>query len=465
MTDIKIMRDMPIRELKADTRIYSRNRDVIESIKIKAKPSNIENIIKSIELDSNTFQINTMTPKKDYSILIPATKEDALNPTMNKIRKVLDKSSERLNYQHNANIGIYVGIDLASDEDFLKIKNQFSSQYNLINNNSESVKNLYKELSKEHSFEMTPGKGRNVYGLMGLIRYLTQDSSITLHDSDIKTYSENFLDNLVKPSISKNHNFDFVKADYVRVQKEGKHKYLYGRVKRLLVSPLVDTFEQLSKLRNKKDANQYASFLKSVKYPLSGEFSFSPKIIQNIELPLDWSLEMEILDWVYENKDSLDIKMTQPFLGIYNHKHTELGKTNFDGLKKMGYQISKNMLSNFSKHMDIKFSELLYFFDENIEKKLKFEYPSLASSLNCHYNKEVYDRELKIAKNFKESIIEGFCDFQKHEKKKLLAWNDERVEKYSSFFEDIKKEHEDYNKYKSNIVIPVNAALKYAFIS
>ena len=76
--------------------------------------------------------------------------------------------------------------------------------------------------------------------------------------------------------------FYFCKAYYSSIP----NNKMNGRVGRLLVSPLIDALRIMS-----KDKSGFLDFIKSFRYPLSGEFSFRRRLISDISIPFDWDLK------------------------------------------------------------------------------------------------------------------------------------------------------------------------------
>ena len=72
------------------------------------------------------------------------------------------------------------------------------------------------------------------------------------------------IEKLFYPVVNTVFNFEFCKGFYPRIANEKMN----GRVARLLVAPLLIALEKTI------GSSEYLQFMKSFKYPLSGEFSF-----------------------------------------------------------------------------------------------------------------------------------------------------------------------------------------------
>ena len=71
---------------------------------------------------------------------------------------------------------------------------------------------------------------------------------------------------------------------------------LNGRVSRLLIGPL------LAALEKNLGYSDYLNFMKSFRYPLSGEFALRSNLLSDLRIPFDWGLEMGILSEMYRNQ-------------------------------------------------------------------------------------------------------------------------------------------------------------------
>src|SRR5947207_8520593 len=107
------------------------------------------------------------------------------------------------------------------------------------------------------------GKGSNKWRCSGFVLADERCKIIALHDCDILTYDRELLARLVFPLASPSMDYEFCKGFYARVSER-----LYGRVTRLLVTPLI---RALQKILGREVP--LLVFLDSFRYPLSGEFS------------------------------------------------------------------------------------------------------------------------------------------------------------------------------------------------
>jgi glucosyl-3-phosphoglycerate synthase len=159
---------------------------------------------------------------------------------------------------------------------------------------------------------------------------------IALHDCDILTYDRELLARLVFPLASPHMDYEFCKGFYARVSDR-----LYGRVTRLLVTPLIRALQHVLYRES-----QLLGFLDSFRYPLSGEFSMLADLARINRIPADWGLEMGVLCEVFRNCTARRICQVE-LCDTYEHKHQHLSADDDrKGLMKMSIDIAKSLFRN-----------------------------------------------------------------------------------------------------------------------
>jgi glucosyl-3-phosphoglycerate synthase len=182
----------------------------------------------------------------------------------------------------------------------------------------------------------SPGKGLTMWLAAGLVLADDHCRIIALHDCDIVTYNRELLARLVFPLANPNMDYIFCKGYYARVADR-----LYGRVTRLLVTPLI---RALQKILGRDVA--LLNFLDSFRYPLSGEFSMMTEIARISRIPADWGLEMGTLCEVFRNITNRRICQVD-LADTYEHKHQALSADDAArGLTKMSVDIAKSLFRN-----------------------------------------------------------------------------------------------------------------------
>ena len=105
---------------------------------------------------------------------------------------------------------------------------------------------------------------------------------------------------------------------------------MQGRATRLFVGPLLASLEQLV------GKGPFLQYLQSFRYPLAGEFAFTKDLAMNLRIPCDWGLEIGLLSEVYRNVRTS--KIAQVDLGLFDHKHKNIGDSSKEGLQKNVYR-------------------------------------------------------------------------------------------------------------------------------
>ena len=85
----------------------------------------------------------------------------------------------------------------------------------------------------------------------------------------------------------------------------------------------------------------FVRFLRSFRYPLSGEFALTSDLARDVDIPGDWGLEIGVMAEMYRNVSHKRICQTD--LGFYEHKHQKIGSGE-RGLTKMSGDILKTLL-------------------------------------------------------------------------------------------------------------------------
>ena len=176
------------------------------------------------------------------------------------------------------------------------------------------------------------GKGRAVW--LGLGLATLQAEAIALHDADIITYDRSYPLKLLFPLLEKEFGIAFNKAYYARLGSYPRS--LNGRVVRLFVTPLLTTLTELFGYR------KYLRYLSAFRYPLSGEFAMNSDLALNTRIPGNWGLEIGLLAEVYRNV--AEKRIAQIDLGIFDHKHQQVGDSSQEGLRKMCRDILRSVL-------------------------------------------------------------------------------------------------------------------------
>jgi len=329
-------------------------------------------------------------------LLLPALYSEFQTPAMHKIIEEL----KNVKYLYK----IILGLDQANKEQFEEVKQLMSvlpCKVDVLWNDGPRIKELYNNLTNEGFPGLnTPGKGRNVWTMIGYGLTDNDSYAFALHDCDIVNYTREIPARLFYPIIHPALDFEFNKGFYSRVTDK-----LHGRATRLLYTPLLNSLVKVF------GSNRYLEYMESFRYSLSGEFSFIRSLGRGIAISPTWGLEVSTLSEVYKNTSNRRICQTE-IMESYEHKHQELGSIeNAGGIYKMANDIAKTLFRVLSQE-GVVFSEgafktlLSTYFQE-----ARFEiskYNALSKINGLDYNRE---KEIKAVEAFQDAIKEAAREF------------------------------------------------------
>lgn len=181
----------------------------------------------------------------------------------------------------------------------------------------------------DKGFDLTGFSGKGLAVWLGLGVASESNHAIALHDADVEHYDPKILHRLLLPLVVPEMDFFFAKGYYARLTDER----MYGRVTRLFLWPFLDALGM-----SLHQDSPLLRYLRSFRYPLSGEMAITGDLARNIRIPTDWGLEMGILGEVHRNASMK--RICQVDLGIYSHKHHGLGGSRDEGLQRMALDIA-----------------------------------------------------------------------------------------------------------------------------
>ncbi len=269
--------------------------------------------------------------KRPMGLILPSLYSELKMPALTKIVEEL----KQVPYLAE----IVIGLDRASEAEYRHALEFFSvlpQNIKVIWNDGPRMKAIHKKLVEEGIAPEAPGKGRNVWYMIGYVLGSNKVESVALHDCDITTYDRSLLARLIYPVANPQFNYAFAKGFYTRIS----NNTMNGRVTRLLVTPLIRALKTTVGINNDK-ASEYLNHIDSYRYPLAGEFAFRTSMISDLRIPSDWGLEIGVLSEMKRNLSSNRICQVD-IADIYDHKHQELSADDAQtGLSKMSIDISK----------------------------------------------------------------------------------------------------------------------------
>ena len=275
--------------------------------------------------------------KRPTAILIPCLYEEFTRPALKDIRDVLSTL--------NGLNELVIALSAKTIDEVKEAKAFFSSMPFPVHiqwTNSPSVIELLKDQEK-NGLDLigTPGKGWAVWQGIGIATISSE--IIALFDADIRTFNFSYPARMLQPLLDPSDGISYVKAFYSRLSLETNA--LQGRATRLFVNPLLASLEQLL------GKGPFLDYLQAFRYPLAGEFAFNKDLAMNLRIPCDWGLEIGLLSEVYRNVRIS--RIAQVDLGVFDHKHKEVGSSANEGLQKMSKEILSTILRSLMEHQAI----------------------------------------------------------------------------------------------------------------
>ncbi|NNL85552.1 MAG: glycosyl transferase [Myxococcales bacterium] len=183
------------------------------------------------------------------------------------------------------------------------------------------------------------GKGRAVWLAYGLLLATRRVRTVAIHDCDIRDYRPDLLARLVYPVVHPRLGYRFAKGYYARIGDR-----LYGRVTRLLVTPLLRALEAVL------GPHPLLSFLDAFRYPLAGECAMDLELVGSTRIPNDWGLEIATLAEVFRNTSPKDVCQVE-LADNYDHRHRDLSPDDPSaGLHRMAIDIAASLIRNLASH-------------------------------------------------------------------------------------------------------------------
>ena len=286
---------------------------------------------------------------------------------------------------------IIFGVDNATEEDVGLLKSLLD-EYGLNNaivqwNNGPILAGIFRKLT-DAGFEVSsPGKGRNLFMSSGICLALEADAA-ALMDADIISFSRDQVDRLFYPVMAL--EYDFVKGYYSRIH----NNHFYGRVKRLLIDPLLLALQRQEACLHNERAACIISFLLNFRYQLSGEVALKTNLLRAMSFSMDWGVELYSL--IEASRKASSICQVQFSLCPFDHKHQSCipGNAEQGGLQQMAQDIISTLFHFLIREQNMMVGE--HFFSELLESYLtvahtmitKYEHDSIFNNLS-------YDRGIE----------------------------------------------------------------------
>ncbi len=343
--------------------------------------------LRSRSADELTAELESFAQTRKMSLVLPCLYSELETDAM---PRILDELS-KVPYLHR----IIIGLDRANETQYRYAKEFFkglNQNHIVIWNDSPRMLALGEKLVAMGLAPSEPGKGKNVWTSIGYLIGCQDSAVMAIHDCDILTYTNELLARLIYPVANVNFPYQLAKGYYARVGQDR----LNGRVSRLLVSPLLIA---LKKVIGDRD---YIDYLRSFRYPLSGEFAVRTTMLPDLRIPSDWGLEIGILSEAWRNLAPQAVCQVE-IADQYDHKHQVLSEDDAQaGLSRMSTDICKAIFRKLAADGTV--------FTPNVFRTLKATYYRCALDVMEAYYNDAKMNGLSIDRHQEERAIELFAD-------------------------------------------------------
>lgn len=338
-------------------------------------------------LDEMTYELEIFAQNRKMSLILPCLYSELETDAMPRILAELSK----VTYLHR----IIIGLDRADEAQFRHAKEFFkglNQNHIVIWNDSPRMLALGDRLAELGLAPAEQGKGKNVWSSLGYLIACEDSAVMAIHDCDIVTYTNELLARLIYPVANASFPYQVAKGYYARVGNEK----LNGRVTRLLVSPLLIALKRVVGDRD------YIDYLRSFRYPLSGEFAMRSNILPDLRIPSDWGLEIGVLSEAWRNLAPKAVCQVE-IADSYDHKHQTLSEADANaGLNRMSTDICKAIFRKLAADGTV--------FTPNVFRALKATYYRCALDLLDAYYNDAKMNGVSIDRHSEEGAIELFAE-------------------------------------------------------
>jgi glucosyl-3-phosphoglycerate synthase len=291
---------------------------------------------------------------------------------------------------------IILGLDQADKADVREL-GRLLDRYELRNcliqhNDGPGFSAIYDKLSQAGFNLDVRGKGRNIFLSFGIAIALGA-RSVGLLDADIRTFHRQHLDRLFYPV--QVLNYQFSKAFYARL-KDGQ---MYGRVKRLLLDPLLIALKRKFTDTKEEKILRLVDFLLNFNYQLSGEVVFDTSLLKRMHFAMNWGVEIFTLIEVF--RKATNVAQVEISDGPFDHKHQAVSKSDKEkGLHKMVVDIVTTLLSALVIEEGLEISD-------HFIRDLTVTYLDVADNLIKMYADNAAFSDLEYEVNVEEAVVHG----------------------------------------------------------
>jgi len=338
-------------------------------------------------LEELEYELETFATSRKITLILPSLFSELEGPAL---ANIIDELS-KVRYIHR----IIIGLDRADEEQYRMARDFFAKlpmEHVVIWNDSPRMLEFDKRLEELGLAPQEQGKGKNVWTSLGYLLGCADSAVMAIHDCDILTYERGMLARLVYPVANPNFSYQLSKGYYARV---GGGK-INGRVSRLLISPLLIALKKVT------GDSDYVDYLRSFRYPLSGEFAMRVGMLPDLRIPSDWGLEIGVLSEGWRNLGRNAICQVE-IADSYDHKHQSVSEDDArTGLNRMSTDICKAIFRKLATQGSV--------LTPNVFRSLKATYYRRALDLLDVYADDATMNGLTLDRHEEEKTIELFAE-------------------------------------------------------
>ncbi len=346
-------------------------------------------------------QLRLHSKWKKSVLIIPCLATEFTDPQNLPVFKNILRQLKEVTYLSH----IIFGLDRATEEEariLWEMLGSMGMRNHIIQwNDGPGFQAIYRDLSDAGFNVQEAGKGKNMFLSFGIAMALGAHS-VGLIDADIRSFMRDQVDRLLYPVVVL--GYDFSKAYYARL-KEGT---MYGRVKRLLLDPLLLALKRKFTESKEEKMMRLIDFLLGFHYQLSGEVAFHVDLLKRMRFATNWGVEIFTLIEVYRKASSAAQVMFS--LSPFDHKHQEISlKDETKGLHRMAIDIVTTLMNALIieeglEIADTFFRDLAVTYQAIGEDHVK-KYSDDASFSNLSYDQDAEDAMVKGV--FRESVLQA----------------------------------------------------------
>jgi glucosyl-3-phosphoglycerate synthase len=330
-------------------------------------------------------QLEEFSEERPIGLVLPVAYGEVECKTLPRILSELNRAT----FLNNVTVALYAD----SQEEFgrvVRFFKQLEIPHKIIWCNGPNINYILEDLKQEGIDITQQGKGRDCWIALGVAS--VDSYAIVMHDADIVNYSYEIPMKLAYPVVDPNLDYFFNKGYYVRIDYDSS--IFYGRVARLFLYPLLEAFQIKTNYKS-----EFLHYLRSFKYPLSGEIALTADLALNIRIPMDWGLEVGTLYEVYRSVANKRICQTD--LGFFDHKHHDIGSSRSEGLLKMAGDILVTLLRALT---EVEGSDI----SPSFLHSLRVLYLRMAQNSIRQYHADATCNQLNYNRNEEENAVESF---------------------------------------------------------